>query len=56
MSSLILENPESFKHIIRIFNTNMDGKRKIIFALVGIRGIGRRFAGVMCKIARIDPN
>jgi len=35
-------------------NTNVDGKHKVMFALRVIKGIGRRFANLVCKIAQID--
>ena len=53
--SLVLENSQDFKHILRIFNTNIDGKRKVPYGLRSIKGIGRRFAYLICKIARINP-
>merc|ERR1712159_495808 len=36
-------------HIIRLVNTNIDGKEKIGFALTRIKGIGKRFANLVCK-------
>ena len=36
-------------------NTNIDGRRRIPFALRGIKGVGRRFAHIICKVGRIDP-
>merc|ERR1712045_1113101 len=47
--------PEKFQHILRCMNTNIDGKRKIPFAITAIRGVGRRFAFVVCKKANVDP-
>lgn len=47
---------EEFQHILRVLNTNVDGKRKIMFALTSIKGIGRRFANIVCKKADIDMN
>ena len=35
-------------------NTNVTGKHKVGFALRVIKGIGRRFAILVCKIAQID--
>uniref|UniRef100_A0A2C9KLG3 Small ribosomal subunit protein uS13 n=1 Tax=Biomphalaria glabrata TaxID=6526 RepID=A0A2C9KLG3_BIOGL len=35
-------------------NTNVDGRRKIYFAITSIRGVGRRFATVVCKKANVD--
>ena len=45
---------ESFQHILRVLNTNVDGKQKIMFALTSIKGIGRRFANLVCKKAEVD--
>uniref|UniRef100_A0A1D1XXX3 40S ribosomal protein S18 n=2 Tax=Anthurium amnicola TaxID=1678845 RepID=A0A1D1XXX3_9ARAE len=47
---------EDFQHILRLMNTNVDGKRKIMFALTAIKGIGRRFANIACKKADVDMN
>jgi len=35
-------------------NTNVNGKHKVAYALRIIKGIGRRFANLTCKIAQID--
>ena len=48
--------PESFTHIIRVMNTNVDGKRKVAYAFRMIKGIGVRFAFLACKKAGIDAN
>merc|ERR1711990_708756 len=56
MSSVVLENANSFTHILRMQNTNVDGRHKIPFALRIIKGIGRRYAILVCKIAQIDVN
>lgn len=47
---------EEFQHILRIQNTNVDGKQKVMFALTSIKGIGRRFANIICKKADVDMN
>ncbi|OWM87020.1 40S ribosomal protein S18-like [Punica granatum] len=47
---------EEFQHILRVLNTNVDGKQKIMFALTSIKGIGRRFANIVCKKADVDMN
>merc|ERR1711977_543148 len=52
MGSLVAT--EDFTHIIRLLNTNVDGKEKIMYALTKIRGIGRRFANLICKKGEID--
>ncbi len=45
---------DSFQHILRVLNTNVDGKQKIMYALTSIRGLGRRFSNLCCKKAEID--
>merc|ERR1712188_94825 len=53
--ALIVPQSE-FQHILRVLNTNIDGRHKVPFAITAIRGIGRRFANIICKKAEIDPN
>merc|ERR1719177_96317 len=48
--------PEKFQHILRVLNTNIDGKQKIMFAMTSIKGVGRRYANLVCKKADIDMN
>jgi len=43
-----------FQHILRILNTNIDGRHKVMFALTSIKGIGRRFSNIVCKKADVD--
>merc|ERR1719239_906635 len=52
---LSLVVPEKFQHILRVMNTNIDGRRKIPFAITSIRGVSRRFAFVVCKKANVNP-
>jgi small subunit ribosomal protein S18e len=44
----------TFQHILRVSNTNIDGKDKVMYALTSIKGIGRRMANLLCKKADID--
>eukprot|EP00178_Gracilaria_changii_P008694 TRINITY_DN2614_c0_g2_i3.p2 TRINITY_DN2614_c0_g2~~TRINITY_DN2614_c0_g2_i3.p2 ORF type:complete len:153 (-),score=35.69 TRINITY_DN2614_c0_g2_i3:69-527(-) len=46
--------PENFQHILRVMNTNIEGQRKIMYALTNIKGVGRRYANLCCKKAEID--
>lgn len=43
-----------FQHILRVLNTNVDGREKVVIALTAIRGIGRRISTLICKKADID--
>jgi len=45
-----------FQHILRILNTNVAGKRNVVFGLTKIKGLGRRFTDLICKKAEIDVN
>ena len=44
----------SFTHILRVCNTNIDGRQKVVYALRRIKGVGRRFSTMVCKKADID--
>ncbi|XP_074604594.1 ribosomal protein S18 [Brevipalpus obovatus] len=46
--------PEKFQHILRVMNTNIDGCRKVMFALTAIKGVGRRFSNIVCKKADVN--
>ena len=35
-------------------NTNLEGKRKVAYAITAIRGIGPRISHLICKIAKVD--
>ena len=48
--SLII--PTNFQHILRVMNTNIDGKRNVMFAMCAIKGIGRRYANLVLKKVR----
>ena len=45
--------PPNFQHILRVMNTNIDGKTSVMFALTSIKGIGRRYANLCLKKADI---
>mmetsp|Transcript_46891 Transcript_46891/g.94591 ORF Transcript_46891/g.94591 Transcript_46891/m.94591 type:complete len:155 (+) Transcript_46891:49-513(+) len=56
MAETALMMSPDFQHILRVLNTNIDGRRKVMFALCKIQGIGRRFSNLICKKAEVDPN
>ena len=47
---------KDFTHILRIENTNVDGRKKLAYALTSIKGIGVRMATLACKKAGLDPH
>ena len=54
MNRLQVKKQEDFKFILRIYNTNIDGKQKIPYAIRNIRGIGRRFANLVTQKAGLN--
>lgn len=50
----MVTEPENFRFILRILNTNIDGRRKVPFALRSIKGCGLRFSSLVLKRAGVD--
>ncbi|XP_070924068.1 small ribosomal subunit protein uS13-like [Macaca nemestrina] len=46
--------PEKFQHILRVLNTNIDGRQKIAFATTAIKGVGQRYVCAVLRKADID--
>lgn len=51
-----MPDKNQFQHILRLLNTNVEGKNKVMFALTAIKGVGRRYANLVCKKADVDLN
>ena len=51
-----MEKDPNFKYIVRIMNTDLDGKKNIMSALRKIYGINFMFANLVCSLASIDKN
>ncbi|MBI5389482.1 30S ribosomal protein S13 [Candidatus Woesearchaeota archaeon] len=47
---------KELKHIVRIMNTDLDGKRVISYALRKIKGVGFQYANMACVFAAVDKN
>ena len=47
--------PPNFQHILRVLNTNIEGKTSVMFALTSIKGIGRRYSIklVWCSVCMV---
>ena len=45
---------DNFKYIVRVANTDLDGNKKIGFALRKVKGVNYALAGAVCRIANID--
>eukprot|EP00601_Ochromonadales_sp_CCMP2298_P018318 CAMPEP_0173271264 /NCGR_PEP_ID=MMETSP1143-20121109/716_1 /TAXON_ID=483371 /ORGANISM="non described non described, Strain CCMP2298" /LENGTH=148 /DNA_ID=CAMNT_0014207801 /DNA_START=14 /DNA_END=460 /DNA_ORIENTATION=+ len=50
----LVRDQESFTHILRILNTNVEGTQRVMYGLTAIRGVGRRFSTLVCQKADVD--
>ncbi|MEM0128842.1 MAG: 30S ribosomal protein S13 [Thermoplasmata archaeon] len=50
----VSDNP-NFRYIVRVANTDLDGRRPTALALTGVEGVGLRIAEATCQLAGIDP-
>ena len=48
------ENPD-FKYIVRVANTDLDGKYQVIPAVAMVKGLGMRTASIVAERAGINP-
>ena len=55
-AALVSGEKSNFQFILRLLNTNVDGKQKIMYALTKIKGVGRRYSNLVCKKADVDLN
>jgi len=46
---------DELKHIVRILNTDLEGKRQVHMALEAIEGVGLRTAMIFAEKAKVDP-
>ena len=46
---------ENYRHIVRVANTDLDGKKKLHHALLKIKGVGVMYANMACTLAGVDP-
>ena len=46
--------PPNFQHILRVLNTNIEGKTSVMFALTSIKGIGRRLVNTFYGSLGVD--
>jgi small subunit ribosomal protein S13 len=51
----LAEENEELRHIVRIMNTDLEGKKPTQMALTGIKGVGRRAAKMLTQRSGIDP-
>jgi len=47
--------PKEFQHILRIAGADLNGAKKVGYALTGVKGIGTMLANVIVQKAGVDP-
>lgn len=50
----MVEEHKDFRYVLRLVDTDVDGKKPLYHGLTKIRGIGVSFANAVCKISKID--
>src|SRR3989338_4276095 len=47
---------QDFRHIVRIANTDLDGKKSVYIAIKKIKGVGFMVSNMVCKFSGIQRN
>lgn len=47
---------EEYRYLVRVAGTDLDGSKKLAYALTGIRGVGIRLAESIIRVVGLDPN
>lgn len=50
-----MEKDKGFKYLVRVAQTDLDGNKKLGYALRKIKGISYMFSNLVCSISGIDP-
>merc|ERR1719235_677663 len=56
MSGSLQFQSQNFQHILRMCNTNIDGRQTVPYGLTSITGIGKRMGNLICKKCDIPLN
>ncbi|MES2153841.1 MAG: 30S ribosomal protein S13 [bacterium] len=51
-----IEFGPDFRHLVRLVNTDLDGKKNVATALAYVPGVGKRLAYVVAREANVDPD
>ena len=51
----VSDNP-NFRYIVRVANTDLDGRRRTGLALTGVPGVGLRIAEAACQLTGVDAH
>lgn len=52
----LMTEDKNFKYLVRVANTDLDGKKSLIYALTKIKGISIMYANAICALTKLDPN
>ncbi|MBS7251657.1 MAG: 30S ribosomal protein S13 [Candidatus Freyarchaeota archaeon] len=47
---------EEYRYLVRVAGTDLDGSKKLAYALTGIKGVGIRLAESIIRVVGLDPN
>ena len=47
---------KNYRHIVRVANTDLDGKKQLHHALLKIKGVGFIFSNAVCAVAGLDKH
>ncbi|MDY6966027.1 MAG: 30S ribosomal protein S13 [Halobacteriota archaeon] len=50
------EPQDDIQHIVRIADTDLDGKKSVQYSLTGLKGVGIRLGRIIAQTAGIDPS
>ncbi len=50
----IVKEAEGFNYLVRIMNTDLDGKKPVLYALTKIKGVSIMFANAICRLAKVN--
>lgn len=45
---------DDFKHIVRVASTNLDGNKRVEFALMQIKGVGKKISTLITEYVELD--
>ena len=53
---MAIEQKKEFRHIVRVFNTDLDSSKPVIVGLTNIKGVNDAFANAICNVLKLNKN
>jgi small subunit ribosomal protein S13 len=47
---------KDYRHIVRVVNTDLDGSKSVGISLTKIKGVGKMYGNLACKLAGVDQS